>query len=102
MNEFITELKNKRKFAVRLGELSDERVEYQLKYESFKKMCSGALTMDQLTDKDMALNIEQKGVDMKIGIDIASLAYKNKSIKLFLYPETAILFLPQNWRAVKG
>ena len=78
MNEFISELKNKRKFAVRLGELSDERVEYQLKYESFKKMCSGALTMEQLTDKDIALNIEQKGVDMKIGIDIASLAYKKQ------------------------
>lgn len=29
-----------------------------------------------LTDADLKLNIEQKGVDMRIGIDIASLAYK--------------------------
>ena len=35
-----------------------------------------SITVDQLTEQDQYLNIIQKGVDMKIGIDIASLAYK--------------------------
>ena len=71
-------LKSKRKFAIRLGVLSSERLTYQLKPTPLKKLCNGTLTVDALGDKDIELNIEQKGVDMKIGIDIASLAYKKQ------------------------
>lgn len=78
MNEFIKELKSKRKFAIRLGVLSSERLEYHLKYEPFKKLCQNKLSVTDLTDQDIELNIEQKGVDMKIGIDIASLSYKKQ------------------------
>lgn len=78
MNEFVEILKSKRKFAIRLGELSEDRIEYHLKYEPFKKLCSGTMKFDELSQKDIELNIEQKGVDMKIGIDIASLAYKKQ------------------------
>lgn len=78
MQTFIEELKSKRKVAVRLGELSDDRVEYNLKHDPFKKLCSGRLTAADLSENDIELSIEQKGVDMKIGIDIASLAYKKQ------------------------
>lgn len=78
MNDFIQELKSKRKFAIRLGTLSTERLEYRLKSEPFKKLCKGSISVDDLTDNDMELHIVQKGVDMKIGIDIASLAYKRQ------------------------
>ena len=78
MNEFIEILKSKRKFAVRLGELSEDRIEYHLKYAPFKKLCTGTMQVSDLCDNDLDLSIEQKGVDMKIGIDIASLAYKKQ------------------------
>lgn len=84
MNEFINSLKSKRKFAIRLGTLSEDRVEYQLKYNSLKKLFNGTLSMEALTDTDFELNIEQKGVDMKIGIDIASLAYKKQVDQIIL------------------
>lgn len=78
MNDFIDYLKSKRKFAIRLGKLSDERLEYNLRYPVFKKLCNEKLSFSDLTADDLELSIEQKGVDMKIGIDIASLAYKKQ------------------------
>lgn len=78
MNEFVRELKSKRKFAIRLGVLSSERLEYHLKYDPFKKLCQNKIAVSDLTENDIELHIEQKGVDMKIGIDIASLAYKKQ------------------------
>jgi uncharacterized LabA/DUF88 family protein len=35
------------------------------------------LSVDQLTEKDVVYDVTQKGVDIKFGIDIASLAYKH-------------------------
>lgn len=41
-----------------------------------KMLFNGRMAFDQLTEKDVTLEIGQKGVDMKIGIDIVHLAYK--------------------------
>lgn len=84
MTEFLNELKSRRKFALRLGRLSEERLEYNLRNEALRKLCRRTLTFDQLEEKDFVLNIEQKGVDMKIGVDIASLAYKKQVNQIIL------------------
>ena len=84
MNEFITALYSKRKFAVRLGRLSEERLEYSLRPEVVKKLCRGTITPENLKESDFVLNIEQKGVDMMIGVDIASLAYKKQVDQIIL------------------
>lgn len=84
MSEFLTTLKAKRKFALRMGTLSDERLEYNLKHQSLRDLCNGKTNFDNLTESDFELNIEQKGVDMKIGIDIASLAYKKQVDQIIL------------------
>lgn len=84
MTEFLECLKSKRKVALRLGVLDDNNSVYTLKYQSVKRLCSGALSADQLTDSDFELTIKQKGVDMKIGIDIASLAYKEQVDQIVL------------------
>lgn len=76
MLSFTQELKAKRKFALRMGKLSDERLVYNLKYDALKRLYNGRSSLETLTESDFELQIEQKGVDMKIGIDIASLAYK--------------------------
>ena len=84
MTEFLLQLKSKRKFALRLGKLSDTQAEYLLRYETIKKLCHGSIQFEDLTENDFALNVDQKGVDMKIGVDIASLAYKKQVDRIIL------------------
>ncbi len=81
---FLDELKQKRKFALRLGKLSDNKTGYNLKPDITKKLCSGKIKIEDLSEQDFDLSIEQKGVDMKIGIDIASLAYKHQVDQIIL------------------
>ncbi len=83
-NEFFSTLKKKRKVALRLGVLADELAYYGLKAEATKKLLNNKKKVSDLTDKDFDLNIRQKGVDMKIGIDIASLAYKKQVEQIVL------------------
>ncbi len=76
-NDFFKELSKKRKVALRMGELLESSAGYTLKPEAVKKLCRKEITVDDLTDKDFQLDIQQKGVDMRIGLDIASLSHKN-------------------------
>ena len=75
-NEFHKELVTKRKTALRMGELLESTVGYVLKPEPMKKLLRKEITVDDLTLTDFTLDIAQKGVDMRIGLDIASLAHK--------------------------
>ena len=47
-------------------------------------MCNGTLNFSDLSESDIILNIDQKGVDMKIGLDIASLSYKHQVDQIIL------------------
>lgn len=47
---------------------------FSLKYDKLKKLCSGKISVSDLKPEDFDLDITQKGVDMRIGLDIASLA----------------------------
>lgn len=82
-NTFMEQLKQRRKFALRLGHLSDA-MHYNLKPEVTKALLAGKLTIDALTEKDFVFSAQQKGVDMKIGVDIASLAYKHQVDQIIL------------------
>lgn len=82
--DFYKELKHQRKFALRLGRLSDEQAEYVIRYEVQKKLLNGTMSIDELTEKDFSLNIPQKGVDMRIGVDISSLAFKKQVDQIIL------------------
>lgn len=82
--EFFQELKHRRKVALRMGRLSENTLCYNLKYESFKKLLNGSMKITDLSDSDLKLNIEQKGVDMRIGIDISSLTYKKQVQQIIL------------------
>lgn len=84
MTEFLTELKSKRKVAIRLGKLADEQAHYNINPDIVKKLCNKSKTFDELTENDFKLQLSQKGVDMKIGIDIASMAYKKQVDRIIL------------------
>lgn len=84
MNRFIKELTKQRKVALRLGKLSDSEIVYNLNYAATKRLLSKEQTVDDLGEQDFQLTIKQKGVDMKIGVDIASLAYKKQVEQIVL------------------
>lgn len=83
-NEFFKELKSKRKVALRMGRLSENSLHYNIKPEAFKKLVNGQITISDLTDNDLKLNLEQKGVDMRVGIDISSLSFKKQVDQIIL------------------
>lgn len=76
-NEFYNELKTKRKVALRMGEISEISARYVLKPDIQKKLFrDSGKRMEDISEMDFMFEAEQKGVDMKIGLDIATLAYK--------------------------
>lgn len=82
--DFLNELKSKRKFALRLGSLSDEHATYNLNPEVTKKLLNNSLSLSDITEKDFHLSMKQKGVDMRIGIDIVSMAIKKQVDRIVL------------------
>lgn len=83
-NEFHAALISKRKVALRMGELQENTAGFFLRHEAVKKLCRKDITVDDLTENDFYLDIAQKGVDMRIGLDIASLAHKKQVDQIVL------------------
>ena len=75
-NDFFEDLSRRRKVALRMGELLESKAGYSLNYDALKKLLRKEITVDDLTENDLTMDIQQKGVDMRIGLDIASLANK--------------------------
>lgn len=82
--DFFNELKRKRKVAFRKGELLESKAGFVLYPEVMRKLCNRTLSIDDLTEKDFYLDIKQKGVDMRIGLDISSMAYKKQVDRIVL------------------
>lgn len=75
MKDFHQALVKKRKVALRMGEELETQSGYQLKQAALKDVLAGRRPLESLTAEDFHLDITQKGVDMKIGLDIADLAF---------------------------
>lgn len=71
----MDELKKKRKVALRLGSLKDNS-NWLIYPRVTKELLSGKKALSDLKESDVYLELRQKGIDMKIGVDIASLALK--------------------------
>ena len=84
MNQFLKELTKKRKVALRLGTLDEGSATFVLTERATKDIVMKKRTVDELTERDFTSSIKQKGVDMKIGMDIASLAYKKQVEQIVL------------------
>ena len=82
--EFFKELKHQRKFALRLGRLAEEQAYFNIRSDVTRKILNGSKDLKNLSEKDFSLIIQQKGVDMRIGIDISSLAFKKQVERIIL------------------
>jgi uncharacterized LabA/DUF88 family protein len=87
-NELHDEIRCLRKMALRLGHLSDH-AEWNLKEGRLKAILSGSLLIQNLTDDDFVYETRQKGVDMRIGTDIATLSYKRNVEQIVLVADDA-------------
>ncbi|ESZ20017.1 hypothetical protein X734_31690 [Mesorhizobium sp. L2C084A000] len=72
-NALHDELRKKRKVALRLGHLLDTS-SWRLKASTLAAVLKDENT--ELGDEDFELDTIQKGVDMRLGLDVAALAYK--------------------------
>ena len=82
-NEFFDELKKKRKMALRLGYLKESR-SWIIRPNKTRALLSNKIKIKDLKEEDVEYDIQQKSVDIKIGLDIASLAIKKSVQKLIL------------------
>ena len=73
--ELIEALKKKRKVALRLGTLKESKT-WGIYPHRVKDLLSGKMEVKDLKPEDVHVELRQKGIDMKIGVDIASLALK--------------------------
>ena len=73
---FHEALRGQRKVALRLGRLSERYGHWTIRPAATKELLSGKRQFADLTDNDFEYAVEQKGVDMRIGLDIASIATK--------------------------
>ncbi|OBX79507.1 helicase [Moraxella atlantae] len=78
------ELVKKRKFALRLGRLSDTGTVWQIKPDIQQKLLKNKIRWDELKEEDVKMNVIQKSVDMRIGLDIASVTLKKQVDKIVL------------------
>lgn len=81
--KFFEQLKKKRKVALRMGTLATYK-KWKISSDVLKALLNKELTIESLTEKEVGLDIVQKGTDIKIGIDIASLALKKQVDRIVL------------------
>lgn len=82
--DFFAALSKKRKVALRKGQALEGSCEYVLKREVSKALVQGKRDVKSLTDDDFVLDVQQKGVDMRIGLDIALLADRGYADQIVL------------------
>ncbi len=80
---FFNELKRKRKVALRLGYIKDNK-NWTIRPQRTKELLRGDIGISDLGEEDVVYQMQQKSVDMKIGIDITSLSLKKDVKKIIL------------------
>lgn len=80
--KLIEELKKKRKVALRLGTLKTSS--WQFRPIIVPDIIKGVKNSTNWTEDDVFYEMRQKGIDMKIGVDIASIALKKFADKIVL------------------
>ncbi len=75
-NALLKSIKETPNFALRLGRTVWRNNQWILSQEKFKNLINKKIEIDDLASRDVKPRIEQKAVDVKIGMDIAMVATK--------------------------
>ncbi|MHB8483989.1 MAG: NYN domain-containing protein, partial [Nitrospiria bacterium] len=82
--KLLNSIRNTPNFALRLGKTVWKNNSWILKPEKLDLLLKKKITVDNLVESDVTPLIQQKAVDMKIGLDIASIAAKRLADKLII------------------
>jgi len=74
-NDFHRCISEKHRSALRMGELAESTASYILKDHVMGDLLSCKKSISSLTENDFRIDVKQKGVDMRVGLDVAALAY---------------------------
>lgn len=77
------ELRKKRKVALRLGRIAPD-ITWVFKAGITEKLLKQTITINDIKEDDVTLNFRQKGVDMRIGLDITSISLKKQAERIVL------------------
>ena len=80
----IEALKEQRKIALRLGFLKASSKHWIIKPEHTKSIIEGGLKHTDIGEEHIVYDFKQKEVDMKIGLDIATLSFKKQVERILL------------------
>jgi len=83
-NELHAQLRKQRKLALRLGHLDENNAAWQLRPDKLKDLLARKIDISDLSPDDVTYYAKQKGVDMRIGLDISSLSYKKHVDQIIL------------------
>lgn len=83
-NALFEELRKQRKVALRLGFLKNSSKEWTIKPSHTKALINGKIKISDLNENDVIYPLIQKAVDMKVGLDIATLAFKEQVQQIIL------------------
>ncbi|MDT4857110.1 NYN domain protein [compost metagenome] len=81
--ELHNRLRTKRKLALRMGHLSKD-IKWTIKPDKIAQLLKGQIQVADLTGEDVRIDTKQKGVDMRIGVDVASLSFKKQVDQIVL------------------
>jgi uncharacterized LabA/DUF88 family protein len=82
--ELHQRLLKKRKLALRLGHLTND-APWTIKQAKVAELLAGWCDLSSLSEDDVMPAVRQKGVDMRIGVDVASLAFKKQVDQIVLF-----------------
>ena len=77
--ELFDELRRERFVALRLGKTKAQNYMWQLHPNALKEIVQKKKQFEDLTDDDFTPAIRQKGVDMRMGLDMASISLKKQA-----------------------
>ena len=78
------ELIKKRKLALRLGKLSEKSAKWKFKPDIYEKLLKKQITINDIGEEDIMIDVRQKGVDMRIALDIAAITFKRQATRIVL------------------
>lgn len=76
LSNFMSIIASKNKVAIRRGKLNSKVAKYSLKPKAQDDILTGKRTVADLTATDVKLDIGQKGVDMRLGLDLVEISLK--------------------------
>jgi uncharacterized LabA/DUF88 family protein len=87
--QFLQSLRVTPEVALRLGRSAWQTGQWQLDSNRLGELMAGEIDVDGIEPGDIYPDIRQKGVDMRLGLDIATIAFKKRAEKLVLIANDA-------------